>query len=113
MYASAVGMITYACRPGVRLPTRVSRVRVLCRMRTPFCRDGANVVIRALRPGEFLEFARESALRERSEAEDVPRATGVVPEPHEFVVSCPIRFRVGGVGGSRFLGTFPRPAPLR
>ena len=93
------------------------RLRTCARFRRPRChklvsRDGASVVVRALRPGEFLADAWKRALRELSEASEVLRADGATPKRFGFVAGGPSRSLVGGFRDSRFQRMSPQPAAL-
>ena len=62
-------------------------------------------------PGETAVETAPVEYAEWRRAERVHKDFGVARGPARFVAGPPIRFQVGGVGGSRFLGIFPRRLP--
>ena len=77
----------------------------------PFCLLGGSSEARTVKPGGDVIQASSSSIEEWSETGCwVHRACWVASKPFEFVVERPIRFQVGGSGGSRSLGTYPFPA---
>ena len=67
----------------------------------PCCCAGPSLVVRALKPDVSAEEPPSTLLDEWFEAKRAHAVGGVPSKPFEFVAGCPIRFRVGGTGGSR------------
>ena len=74
-----------------------------------FCRLGDSLVLRTLKPVEDAIQTSTGFLKKWSKAEQARRAGGIASEPFEFLAGRPVRFQLGGAGGSRFLGMYPSP----